>query len=262
MKHSEVLSRYVNTGERLPKEQYDRLTPVLKKSYLRTRGVAGYESWEFQVINDNQRINFIENKGEDLEFYEIKYTLQYSDNKDDMISKIFEKKGKTLTYNEASLLLNNSNNKYEISIRIIETLDQIDDDMISILLSYVPNSINQENLLSKIIENNKKMVDMDEEKIIFFIRHSQNADDIALKIIQLIDKQYFNKHNIKYLFIYPENKELIKKLLLQKGIDYELINKVITQYNFEKDGVSHIELIPDNYQSMLNEIRRIKEIMI
>ena len=46
MKHSEVLSRYVNTGTILPEKQYGRLTPSLKKSYFRIRGFSGnYSRW-------------------------------------------------------------------------------------------------------------------------------------------------------------------------------------------------------------------------
>ena len=63
MKHSEVLSRYVNNGESIPEKQYNRLTPSLKKSYLRTRGIAGYFEWEFKILSDNQKINYIETKG-------------------------------------------------------------------------------------------------------------------------------------------------------------------------------------------------------
>ena len=56
MKHSEVLSRYVNTGQRIPEKQYNRLSPSLKKSYFRMRGVVGYEEWEykfFKILNDS-----------------------------------------------------------------------------------------------------------------------------------------------------------------------------------------------------------------
>ena len=60
---------------------------------------------------------------------------------------------------------------------------------------------------------------------------------------------------IYYLLQYSKDKELIKKTLLQNNIDYKLINNIIL------DNFSDISLIPDNYQSMLQEIRRIKEIM-
>jgi hypothetical protein len=52
------------------------------------------------------------------------------------------------------------------------------------------------------------------------------------------------------------DKELIKKLLLQNGVDYNLINKSI------KDNGIDIPLIPDNYKEMLQEIKRIKQIML
>ena len=80
MKHSEVLSRYVNTGEEIPEEQYNRLTPSLKKSYLRMRGVAGnYFEWEFKIISDDERIKFIEKKGEGLTENDVKILLKYSE---------------------------------------------------------------------------------------------------------------------------------------------------------------------------------------
>jgi hypothetical protein len=163
MKHSEVLSRYVNTGQRIPEKQYDRLTPSLKKSYLRMRGVAGYEGWEFKIISDDERIKFIEKKGKELDYDEVKYLLQYTENK----------------------------------------------------------------------------------------------NTIATKIIEKIGYHHLDSFVMKLLLSFSKNKELIKKLLLQKGIDYEVINYVITDL-LDED----IPLIPDNYQSMLNEIRRIKEIMI
>ena len=62
--------------------------------------------------------------------------------------------------------------------------------------------------------------------------------------------------DIYYLLLYSKDKELIKKTLLQNGVDYKLINDVII-HNVDEN----ISLIPDNYQEMLNEIRRIKEIM-
>ena len=63
MKHSEVLSRYVNTGTQIPEKQYDSLSKSLQKSYIRMRGVVGYEEWEykfFKILNDNEIINYIE----------------------------------------------------------------------------------------------------------------------------------------------------------------------------------------------------------
>ena len=169
MKHSEVLSRYVNTGEEIPEEQYDRLTPVLKKSYLRMRSVAGYERWEFKVLSDNQRIYYIETKRDELDKYGFNDSTElilYSDNKDNIITKIIEIKGEKLKYNHILLIL-----------------------------------------------------------------------------------------------VFAKDKELIKKTLLQNGVDYKLINKVISDTS-DKAKYEYTPLIPDNYQSMLQEIRRIKEIMI
>jgi hypothetical protein len=162
MKHSEVLSRYVNTGSEIPEEQYNKLSPSLQKSYKRMRGIVGYKDWEFEYLTDDERIKFIEKKGKELDYDEVKYLLQYTGNK----------------------------------------------------------------------------------------------NTIATKIIEKIGYHHLDSFVMKLLLSFSENKELIKKLLLQKGIDYEVINYVITNL-LDED----ISLIPDNYQSMLNEIRRIKQIM-
>jgi len=160
MKHSEVLNRYVNTGTQIPEEQYDRLTPSLKKSYMRMRSVAGYEDWEFKLLNDNEKIKYIETKGEELRNSNIRYLLKYSNDKDLIITKIIQIKGKSLSGLDILTLFKNS-----------------------------------------------------------------------------------------------EDKELIKNLLLQNDVDYKKINDSIIILKID------IPLIPDNYQEMLNEIRRIKEIM-
>ena len=76
-------------------------------------------------------------------------------------------------------------------------------------------------------------------------------------------KQFLNELDnvaISYLFDYSRNKELIKKTLLQNGVDYNLINNVINKCNTESE--EQIPLIPDNYKEMLQEIKRIKQIML
>jgi len=222
MKHSEVLNRYVNTGSILPKKRYERLTPSLKKSYLRMRGVAAnYSRWEFKVISDIQRINYIEKKGEKLDHIEIEDLLKYSVNKDDIATKIIEAKGD---------ILNNSNN-------ILDLLDY---------------SQNKDLISTKIIEAKGK--ELNSYEICYSLKFSVNKDDIATKIIRTKDENY-EKIDIFCLLQLSHNKEIIKKLLLQKGIDYKLINDVITNDDIDTP------LIPDNYRSMLQEIRKIKEIM-
>ena len=221
MKHSEVLSRYVNTGGEIPEKQFNRLTPVLKKSYLRMRGVAGnYFEWEFKIISDDERIKYIEKKGEELTYNDINNLLKYSDNKDIIATKIFQIKGEKLNDNDTYYLLHYSENKDDITTKIINVKGEY--------LTY--NDIN--NLL----------------------KYSDNKDIIATKIIEKKGVK-LNYNDINNLLKYSHNKELINKTLLQNGVDYNLINKVITTYNIDTP------LIPDNYQSMLNEIRRIKEIM-
>ena len=223
MKHSEVLGRYVNTGERLPKEQYDRLTPSLKKSYFRIRSVAGLEYWEFKIINDHEKIKYIEKKGEKLTNEDIIYLLDYSENKDDIATKIIEVKGEKL-------------NNYEVENLMTKKYFNID-------VIYI-----------KIIE--KKGIQLNNRHIKELIKYSKNKDLIATKIID-VKGEKLNDMDIRTLLKYSENKELIKKTLLQNGVDYKLINDAIIKFNNIDTS-----LIPDNYQSMIQEIRRIKEIMI
>ena len=201
MKHSEVLSRYVNTGQHIPEKQYDRLTPSLKKSYLRIRSVAGLKEWEFKLLNDNERINYIEKKGKKLNPEDIYILLKYSENKDDIVTKIIKVKGKKLNIKDIRSLTNK---------RILN------------------GDLN-------ILNNN------------------------ILKIIESKGEK-LNDHEIYLLIFYSPNKELIKKTLLQNGVDYKLINHNLKVYN--KIYNLNIPLIPDNHNRMLNEIKRIKEIMI
>ncbi len=256
MKHSEVLSRYVNTGIRIPEEQYDRLSPSLKKSYIRIRGVAGYESWEFEIINDNQRINFIENKGEELEFSEIKNILKHSVDKDNIATKIINTKGNKLSSSNITDLLKYSINKDVIATKIIETLGEKLEFGIDIN-SLLDNTYNKDDIAIKII--NIKGEELTDLHISTLLHYSINKNNIATKIIEKKGEKLVGIE-IFHLLFYPNNKELIKKTLLQNGVGYGTINDVITRYS--KDFDEDIPLIPDNYQSMLNEIRRIKEIMI
>ena len=232
MKHSEVLSRYVNTGSQIPEEQYDRLTPSLKKSYMRMRSVAGYSDWEFEYLTDDERIKFIEKKGKELDGDEIYLLLEYSKDKDLIITKIIKVKDSTTLH------------FFDMSV--------IDNGLgaVEFLLQY---SNNKDLIATKIIE--KIGYELDNYEIYFLLKYSVNKDDIAIKIINEKDGEIiFNE--CKYLLFYSKDKELIKKLLLQNGVDYNLINNIILD---AFDGVT--QLIPDNYQSMLNEIRRIKQIM-
>jgi hypothetical protein len=191
MKHSEVLNRYVNTGIRIPEEQFDRLSPSLKKSYLRMRGVDGnYFEWELSYLTDDEKIKIIEKKGKWLKGNEIHYLLNHSKNKDLIATKIIDVMGGKLSTWDISDLLKYSNDK----------------------------------------------------------------DLIATKIIDIMGEELYSD-DIGCLLRYSEDKELINKLLLQIGFNYKKINKIINRLNIDTP------LIPDNYQSMLNEIKRIKEIM-
>ena len=295
MKHSEVLSRYVNTGKHLSKEQYNRLTPVLKKSYIRIRSVAGFKDWEYEFISDNQRINYIEIKGVKLSHYDIQDLFKYSENKDDIATKIIETFGEKLVFGNIYNLLGYSENKDDIATKIIEVKgEKLDDSEVRSLMT--KKYFNIDNIAIKIIETFGER--LDSEKLKLMMLFSVNKADIARKIIktkgiqlnsldienliiylssneryEMSEKIIYTKgkelngddifalfNSIQFTF-YPEKKELIKKLLLQNGVDYKLINKVISDISNEIN-TQFTPLIPYNYQSMLNEIKRIKQIML
>ena len=199
----------------------------------------------------------IEIKGEKLENDIIKYLLQYSVNKDDIVTKIFETKGYKLNYYNIEELLKYSVNKDDIVTKIIDTkgekLKYID---IEKLLYY---SEKKDDIITKII--NAKGEKLNDDDINYLLKYSDNKDDNATKIIN-IKGEKISGGEIYSLFFYSKDKEVIKKLLLQNGVNYERINDVIQMYN-DNDTPYHlrIRLIPDNYQSMLQEIRKIKEIM-
>jgi hypothetical protein len=196
MKHSEVLSRYVNTGKHIPEKQYNRISSSLQRSYKRKKfNDNNLYEWEFKLLNDNERIDYIEKKGEQLSQYDMSNLLEHSKNKDLISTKIIEIRGEKLNENETFILLKHSENKDDIAIKII------------------------------------------------LLKYSDNKDITE------------TRYELSLLLSFPKNKELIKKILLQNGVYHGLINNVIKSYKI------NTPLIPDNYQSMLNEIRRIKEIM-
>jgi hypothetical protein len=292
MKHSEVLSRYVNTGIRIPEEQFNRLTPVLKKSYIRIRSVSGFKDWEFKVLNDNQRINHIEIKGVKLSPYDIQDLLKYSENKDGIATKLIEKFGKGLEYLNLYYIIDNSENKDDIATKIIDVKDELSDSEIRTLM--IAKYSNKNDIATKLIEKFGEKLDSENLRTIMLFSSDKNVAtkfievkgkelnskdienlleyllsfqryEIATKIIETKGKE-LNGDDIYTLFIllyfniYRERKELIKKTLLQNGVDYNLINNVINKYNTESE--EQIPLIPDNYKEMLQEIKRIKQIML
>ena len=214
MKHSEVLNRYVNTGSILPEEQYGRLTPSLKKSYLRMRGVAGnYFEWEFKIISDDERIKFIEKKGKKLDGNEIYYLLELSQRKDDIATKIIEKKGEGLTENDVKILLKYSVNKDDIATKIIEKKGEgLNINDIRKLLDY---SQNKDNIAIKII--NLKGKELDEYLIRNLLYYSENKDDIAIKIIEAKNKRFYDDEEINILLDYAQNKDLIATKIIEGG---------------------------------------------
>jgi hypothetical protein len=308
MKHSEVLNRYVNTGSRISEKQYSRLSPSLKKSYLRMRGVAGYERWEFKTLSDDEKIKFIETNGtegllsDDLEYlyqfsknkdyyiskviyiigeelseYDIEFLLDYSDNKDDIISKIInakgdgltdydtyklipysdeiaikyiEKKGEELDRYDIEIILNSTKTKYNIAKKIIEVKGKkLDTEDIKNLLNISQDDYNKDEIATKIIET--QGIELNNWGIYLLLASSKETNNIAIKIIKSKGEK-LEYDDIVYLFKFSQNRESLKKPLLQQGIDYELINRVIIFNDFG------VKKIPDNYQKTLNEIKRIK----
>ena len=121
------------------------------------------------------------------------------------------------------------------------------------VLNLLKYSENKDIIATKIIDVKGK--ELDSISILNLLKYLENKDDNITKIINLKGEE-LSRYDVFNLFKYSINKELIKKLLLQNGVDYNLINNIILD---AFDGVT--QLIPDNYQSMLNEIRRIKQIM-
>jgi hypothetical protein len=222
MKYSEVLSRYVNTGSQIPEEQYDKLSSSLKKSYMRIRVVTGddYSHWELKYINDNQRINYIRSKGVYLTSWNVNVLIKYSDNKDLIATKFIDVMGKNLSTLDIGYLVQYSEDKDFIATKIIDL----------------------------------KGKELDPQDVEYLLRYSEDKDLIATKIINAMSEELYYDA-VERLLKYSEDKELITKLLLQNGVNYKKINKIINRLNID------IPLIPDDYQSMLNEIKRIKEIM-
>jgi hypothetical protein len=308
MKYSEVLNRYVNTGSRIPEKQYSRLSPSLKKSYLRIRGVAGYERWEFKTLSDDEKIKFIESKGtenllsDDLEYlyqfsknkdyyiskviyiigeelseYDIEFLLEYSDNKVDIVSKIInakddeltdydiyklipysdeiaikyiEKKREELNRYDVKIILDSTKTKYNIAKKIIEVKGKkLDTEDINNLLNISQDNYNKDEIATKIIET--QSIELNSRDIYLLLASSKETNNIAIKIIKSKGEK-LEYDDIVYLFKFSQNRESLKKPLLQQGIDYELINSVIRFNDFG------IKKIPDNYQKTLNEIKRIK----
>ena len=215
--------KIISFGHMISEERYTQLVPLLQKYYKRIRGVVGdYSHWEFKYLTDGERIKYIETKGDKLYFDDIFNLIEYSKDKDLIATKIIEVKGEKLISDDIQVLLKNKS--YKMVIKIIETLG-------------VKVSLNDLNTL--------------------FLQtfDTEYKDRIATKIIEIYGEN-LNYNTIVLLVALSNDIELIKKKLLQKGIDYKLINDVITKHKIDTP------LIPYNYQSMLQEIRRIKEIMI
>ena len=190
------------------------------------RSIHGYKDWEFGILTDDEKINYVEKKGESLSNNLIFTLLKDSKSKEFIVKKIIEKLGN-------------------------KSLSGIIDDIhgIDFILGY---SENQDDIVTKIIE--KKGKNLIHNDMNYLIKNLEDKDDFAKKIINIKGKDLENKE-VYSLLRYSKDKELIKKLLLQNGVDYRKINLEITNLSLD------IPLIPDNYQSMIQEIRRIKEIM-
>jgi hypothetical protein len=223
--------KLISFGYLISEQRYMQLTPLLQKYYKKirgVRGVAGYIDWEFKYLTDNERIKYIDLKGKELLHSEdVMYLVRYSTDKDLIASKIIDVKGEELTSDNIKVLLLYSvsiNKSYNIIIKIIKTLGVklYDDNLIG-------------NLIAPMLDTEYK-------------------DLIIREIIDVIGNKLNNVY-ILFLVVLSNDKELTKKTLLQKGVDYKLINDIITTNEIDTP------LIPDNYQEMLNEIKRIKEII-
>ena len=309
-----IATKIIEGGSQIPEKQYNTLSQSFQKSYKRMRGVHGYYGWEFKILSDDEKIEFVEKNGtqglrnmqylyqfsknqdyyvtkiidilgDELGDHDIAYLLEYSDNKDDIAIKIvkakgedgltdndiyelihysdeiaikyIEKKGEELNNYDIDNILNSTKNKYNIAEKIIEAKGKkLDHNDINVLLFISEDDYDRDKIATKIVET--EGIQLDDFSIYLLLSYSEeerNISIMSIKIIELMGEK-LDQVAISYLFDYSRNKELIKKTLLQNGVDYNLINKSI------KDNRINIPLIPDNYQSMLNEIRRIKEMMI
>ena len=224
--------KIISFGYRISEERYTQLVPLLQKYYKRIRGLStyGYDSWELKYLTDGERIKYIETRGERLTDDDVRLLVTYSNNKDDIITKIIKTKGEGLNVVDyARFLIQHSVNKKDIGIKIIEAKgDKLTDDDINDL---------------------------------FVITFLKNLIHIPIKIIEMKGSGLNYDHISLLLSLFKDDKELIKKTLLQNGVDYKLINKAISDIS-DHVKYEYTPLIPDNYQSMLQEIKRIKEIMI
>jgi hypothetical protein len=210
------------------------------------------------TISDNKSLinidvlikKIIELIGKKYDYEILENLLKYSTDKDLIVAKIIDLKGKELG-DEIHLILQYSTDKDIIATKIIDLKGEelLYSNIISQLVKY---SEDKDFISTKIIEiKGEKLYRMD---IAFLLEYSNDKDFIATKIIE-VKGEKLARDEITLLLHYSNDKELIKKTLLQNGVDYKLINNVITRYKIDTP------LIPDNYQEMLNEIKRIKEII-
>ena len=258
MKHSEVLNRYVNTGSRIPEEQYDKLSSSLQKSYKRMRGVAGYERWEFKTLSDDEKIKFIESKGKNLLNENIDNLLHYSKNRQNIIIKIIESKGDNLGTADIKSLLEYSQNKDDTVIKIINVKgEKLIDGSIPKLLTYSDNKT--DNNAIKIIELiGEKLGDYDIEHL---IKNTKNKDDIATKIIDVKGEKLEPK-SVQYLLDYSENKDLIATKIIEVGLQipekqYDILSQSLQKFYKRMRGVHGYS---DWEFKLLNDNEKIKYI--
>jgi hypothetical protein len=122
-----------------------------------------------------------------------------------------------------------------------------------VLLEY---STDKDFIATKIIDlKGDSLTSSDIDHFILYLENKLENNDIIITKIIKSKKIELNPRYISAFLYYSKDKELIKKTLLQKGVDYKLINDIITKNKID------IPLIPDNYQEMLNEIKRIKQII-
>jgi len=284
MKHSEVLNRYVNTGSQIPEEQYDRLSPSLKKSYKRMRGVVGYEGWEFKILTDDEKINFIQVKGKFLtDGNDLKYLYQFSKNKDYYISKVIHIKGEKLYSDDIELLLLYSDNKDDIITKIIENKgEELNEQDVDDLLKYSDNKDTFNRIIVQVI-NNRGGISRDLYTVLSpslqksFLKnrglYTYGYDGWEFEfltddeIIKYIENKNENLYiiDIKHILKYSDKKiNIINKILkirknkidfddtiyylLQYSKDKELIKKLLLQNNIDYKLINNIIL--DNFSDI------------
>ena len=115
-----TIKKFIEVGLHIKEEQYKQLSQSLQTTYMRMREIVGYQGWEFKYLTDDQRIKFIEKKGEELTQYEMLRLLENSNNKNLITTKIIDIKGVLISKYDIFRLFDYSEDKDFMATKIIK----------------------------------------------------------------------------------------------------------------------------------------------